>query len=53
MAVRPIPAETAILSIIGEEGMEGGAEEKGAPGSLVDLKRDLYPSKPRADLKKN
>jgi len=43
----------AVIGEEGEEGMEDGAEEKGAPGSLVDLKRNLYPSKPRADLKKN
>lgn len=46
----------ALLSRIGEEskkGMEEGAEEKNAARSLVDLKRDLDPSKPRADLKKN
>jgi hypothetical protein len=33
--------------------MDGSTEKKGAPGSLVDFKRDLYPSEPCADLKKN
>jgi hypothetical protein len=56
MASRPIPAKKAVLSITGEEGkegMEGGTEKKSAPGSFVDLKGDLHPSEPRADLKKN
>ena len=56
MASRPIPAKDALLSLIGEkgkEGMEGRTEKKGAPGSLVDFKRNLYPSEPCADLKKN
>ena len=35
----------------GKEGMEGSTTKKGAPCSLVDFKRDLYPSKPCADLK--
>jgi hypothetical protein len=54
MASRPILAKDALLSLIGEEGEEGmedSTKTQGAPGSLVDLKRDLYPSKPRADLK--
>ena len=44
----------AIFSRIGEKseaGMEGGAQKKRAPRSLMDLKRDLYPPKSRADLK--
>jgi hypothetical protein len=50
------PVKNGILCLPdedGKEGMEGSTEKKGAPGSLVDLKRDLYPSEPCADLKKN
>jgi hypothetical protein len=44
----------AILCIIGEKGkqrMDRGTKKKSASGSFVDLKRNLYPSKPGTDLK--
>jgi hypothetical protein len=42
------PVNNGILCLTdedGKEGMEDSTAKKGAPGSLVDFKRDLYPWK--------
>jgi hypothetical protein len=48
--------EDTLLSVIGEDskdGMKGSAEKKDDRSSLMDMKRNSNPSKPRADLKQN